>query len=101
MRYNPLKRIFIGSLILCFVLVSTAVAGSLAKHAIHQGHDKNSHSQTWCGWICKAGQAIQAPSLEVDPTFYLITIAEDGLPVSVPLILTNAFRSRAPPILSS
>ena len=80
-----------------FLVASTILTGTIALHAQHHGHDKQSHSQPWCGWMCGAGQAIEAPSLHLTQHFTPIGWAISLLPSFFLLILAFSPGSRDPP----
>jgi len=86
-----------ASLALCLFLVSTLLTAATAKHATHAGHDNTTHQQTWCGWSCAAGQAVQAPSLEPALAFSPVSTTEPFRPNNSSLLLTVPPQSRAPP----
>ena len=81
-----------------FLTASTILAGTIARHAQHQGHDQHSHSQTWCGWMCAAGQAIEAPALYLSQDYNPIGWAFIGLPSFILFILAFSPGSRDPPL---
>lgn len=80
-----------------FLAASTLLAGTIARHAEHQGHDQHSHSQSWCGWMCAAGQAIEAPSLHLLQNFNPIGWVFAFPPSIILFILAFSPGSRDPP----
>jgi hypothetical protein len=80
-----------------FLTASTVLAGTIARHAQHQGHDQHSHSQTWCGWMCAAGQAIEVPCLHLAQNYNPIGWVFAVLPSFIVLILAFSPGSRDPP----
>ncbi len=80
-----------------FLIASTILTGTIARHAHHPGHDKHSHTQSWCAWMCGAGQAIEAPSLQLDQDFNPIGWANNLLPACILLIFAFSPGSRDPP----
>ena len=95
---NHVMKIVIACLLaVCFLIVSTTVAGSMAHHAQQHAHDQDTHTQTWCGWMCAAGQAIDAPSIPFAQHFTLIGLLVIALTSALPSCLALSPGSRDPP----
>ena len=85
----------------CFFVVSTTLATTIASHAQHHAHDQQTHTQTWCGWMCTAGQAIEAPSIHLVQSSEPVGWAIIVLPSIIPLFLAFSPGSRDPPVSSA
>jgi hypothetical protein len=92
------QRTLAITLALCFLSVSSLLTAATAKHATHAGHDQTTHQQTWCGWLCAAGQAIEVPFLEPATNFTLLAKSEAFQPSNTSLLLSISPQSRAPPL---
>jgi len=97
MHSRTTHHILAISLSACFLVVSSLLTATTAKHATHTRHDQTTHQQTWCGWLCAAGQAIHAPSLEPETVFTLLEKTGPNQQVNPSLLLTVPPQSRAPP----
>ena len=84
----------------CFLVVSTTLATTITSHAQHHAHDQQTHTQTWCGWMCAAGQAIETPSIQLIQYSQPVGWATIVLPSIIPLFLTFSPGSRDPPVSS-
>ncbi|MGB0910275.1 MAG: hypothetical protein ACPGYT_07920 [Nitrospirales bacterium] len=56
-----------------FFIVGTSLASTISQHALHNHHSQQTHSQSWCDWMCKASHAIQTPLLYVDQNSQNVT----------------------------
>ena len=96
-----LKRVFPIALTIFlaanFLVASTILTGTIARHAQHHGHDKHSHSQSWCGWMCGAGQAIEVPAFSLALNPQPIGWAFTVFPSLILLLLSFSPGSRDPP----
>lgn len=101
MNQQTSQKILAVNLALCVLLVSTLLTAVSARHGTHSGHDHTTHQQTWCGWLCAAGQVIQTSSLEPGPALGLIAKAEIFLPGNTSFLLPVSPQSRAPPLVIS
>ncbi|WP_447968883.1 hypothetical protein [Nitrospira sp. M1] len=81
----------------CFLAVSTSYAGAMANHATAH-HSQDSHTQSWCDWLCKASQAIQTPTTQLDQASTCITplLSREG--AQNVFCLTLSPGSRGPPV---
>ncbi len=101
MNQRTPQQITAVSLALCLFLASSLLTAIAAKHGTHSGHDQSTHQQTWCGWLCAAGQAVHAPSLGPAQAFALIAKTEPFLPQHTVSIPSAPPQSRAPPTTHS
>lgn len=83
---------------LCFLLVSTTLLSTSARHQLYVGHDHTTHKQAWCGWLCAGGHGILTPSLEPTPIFEQLSESHVFLSDLTGLILTYQPHSRGPPV---
>jgi len=97
MRLLTKTGILAFGFVLCFLTVSTLSAAAFASHAPHVGHDHTTHQQSWCGWLCAAGQGMQSPSLEPPPTFVAISLPPVFTSTIKLVIFAHQAKSRAPP----
>ncbi len=97
MNMRTAHKILTINLVIGFLLVSSLLTATTAKHATHAGHDQQSHQQTWCGWQCAAGQALEAPSLDPSVTFTLVAKTEGFQPSNTSRLLSISPQSRGPP----
>ena len=97
MNRHPTQHILAWGLLACFFIMGTAMAGGTAQHATATHHDHSTHSQTWCGWMCSAGQALQGPTIYLEETWQ--PIAQVDFTVLQPTFLLLVFSpgSRSPP----
>jgi len=101
MNQQTPQQMMAVSLALSLFLVSTLLTATTARHTPHSGHDQSTHQQTWCGWLCAAGQAIQTPALEPTQTLALIANTDPFLPRNTSTLLPVSPQSRAPPLITS
>lgn len=92
-----LSRVFSLFLGISFLFVSTALTQNLSTHLAHNGHDQQTHEQTWCSWSCQAGQGIQALPTFVEHTTQLLSLLDLPHPNIFNLEFTNPPSSRGPP----
>lgn len=101
MSKHFLKSALALGLAASFLVVSTALGGTTARHANSEGHTQQSHSESWCGWMCKASQALEAPVLPLlrdrGPMGWVVTL----LPILFILIIPFSPGSRSPPLASN
>jgi hypothetical protein len=100
MRTQSLQKVLAMGLGLWLLLVSTALASSMTSHAIEHHHTQESHSQTWCDWMCKAGHAIHTPSVYLVQSFGVVTSRVRPYPTHYPSFFFFTADSRAPPAFS-
>ncbi|WP_454063105.1 hypothetical protein [Candidatus Nitrospira salsa] len=97
MNHQRIKKVLAIILGCCFLTVSTSYAASMANHATAH-HSPDSHTQSWCDWLCKAAQAIQTPAIQLDQSGRCITplLLNNGHPNV--LCLNFSPGSRGPPV---
>ena len=100
MRMRIIKSALALGIASCFLVISTALATTIASHAQHHAHDQQTHAQTWCGWMCAAGQAIEAPPIHLIQNSKPIGWANTDLPAIASYLLTFSPGSRDPPASS-
>ncbi len=101
MRTQSIQRFIAIGLGVWLILVSTSLASPMTSHAIDPHHTQESHSQTWCDWICKAGQTIHTASSVLTQSYDLLTPAFLPYPNQPPSSLIFSPDSRAPPAFST
>ncbi|NKB82431.1 MAG: hypothetical protein GKS05_11195 [Nitrospirales bacterium] len=100
MQSNRNRHILIWSLLASFFIMGIAMAGGAAQHATVTHHDHNMHSQTWCGWMCAAGQALQGPATAPEETWQPIAQIDLAIPQPALILLVFSPGSRGPPSTS-
>ena len=94
---NNASRLFALTVALCFFLVSSYLASSITHHGLNHHHSPQTHTQSWCDWACKAGQAVQSPQFYITYFAHVTAPLLTTLSSQIPHVAYRTLKSRGPP----
>ena len=100
-QFVSMRKVFAILLSVSFLFVTTALTQNISAHLHHDGHDQQTHEQTWCSWSCQAGQGIDILTVFVENLSQILTILDLSYPTLSVFDFTHVPTSRGPPFLLS